>query len=84
MALPKMADYVLLIWHLDTDLSIAKLEIYQINFFSVKPSEAPLLVGFKSRYRVGETLDMQCFINNTYPSANITWFINGIAVTSYF
>jgi hypothetical protein len=46
----------------------------------VKPSEAPLVVGLKTRYRVGETLEMQCFINNTYPAANITWFINGMAV----
>jgi hypothetical protein len=48
----------------------------------VKPSDAPLLVGFKPRYRVGETLEMQCFINNTYPAANITWFINGMAVSN--
>ena len=40
-----------------------------------------MLVGFKPRYRVGELLEMQCFINNPYPAANITWFINGMAVS---
>ena len=45
--------------------------------FKVKPVGRPLVVGHKSRHRVGDTLKMDCYINNTFPSANITWFING-------
>ena len=43
----------------------------------VKPSERPQVFGFKPRYRVGDTLSMTCYVNNTFPAANLTWFVNG-------
>lgn len=43
----------------------------------VKPVERPTVVGFKPRYRIGDTLQMTCYVNETFPSANITWFITG-------
>lgn len=43
----------------------------------VKPKDRPQVFGFKPRYRVGDTLGMTCYVNNTFPAANLTWFING-------
>jgi len=43
----------------------------------VKPEDRPSVVGFKSRHRVGDTLSMTCYINNTFPAANLTWFVTG-------
>ena len=53
--------------------------IFRIIFSSilVKPSERPQVFGFKPRYRVGDTLSMTCYVNNTFPAANLTWFVNG-------
>ena len=48
-----------------------------LKFISVKPNERPQVFGFKPRYRVGDTLSMTCYVNNTFPAANLTWYING-------
>ncbi len=65
--------FELLLWYQQT---------WTMDYVSVKPSDAPVLVGLKPRYRVGETLEMSCYINNTYPAANISWYINGVTVTT--
>ena len=44
---------------------------------AVKPEDRPSVTGFKSRHRVGDTLQMTCYINNTFPAANLTWFVTG-------
>ena len=59
------------------------LFIHFLTFLSVKPNERPQVFGFKPRYRVGDTLSMTCFVNNTFPAANLTWFINGKRVIIY-
>jgi len=43
----------------------------------VKPEDRPSVTGFKTRHRVGDTLQMTCYINNTFPAANLTWFVTG-------
>ncbi|XP_071747493.1 uncharacterized protein [Lepeophtheirus salmonis] len=43
----------------------------------VQPADRPEVIGFKNTYQVGEKLNMTCSLKNTFPSANITWFING-------
>ncbi len=43
----------------------------------MKPTSRPLVSGFKPRYRVGDTLNMTCELRETFPAANITWFVNG-------
>ena len=48
---------------------------------AVKPEDRPSVVGFKSRHRVGDTLSMTCYINNTFPAANLTWFVTGKRVS---
>ena len=52
-----------------------------ILYFAVKPEDRPSVVGFKSRHRVGDTLSMTCYINNTFPAANLTWFVTGKRVS---
>ena len=46
-------------------------------FIAVKPEDRPSVTGFKTRHRVGDTLQMTCYINNTFPAANLTWFVTG-------
>ena len=54
---------------------------YRFRFLiSVKPEERPSVVGFKPRHRVGDKLHMTCYINNTFPAANLTWFVAGKTV----
>ena len=43
----------------------------------MKPEDRPSVTGFKTRHRVGDTLQMTCYINNTFPAANLTWFVTG-------
>ena len=50
------------------------------SYISVKPEERPSVVGFKPRHRVGDKLHMTCYINNTFPAANLTWFVAGKTV----
>ena len=50
--------------------------------FAVKPESRPVIVGeYKGgtgpRSRAGDTLKMKCYVNSTFPSANVTWFVNG-------
>ena len=52
------------------------------GLFSVKPEGRPTVSGFKTRHRVGDTLQMTCFINNTFPEANLTWFVSGKIVST--
>ena len=33
--------------------------------------------GTGPRSRAGDTLKMKCYVNSTFPSANVTWFVNG-------
>lgn len=54
---------------------------------AVKPESRPVIVGeYKGgtspRSRAGDTLKMKCYVNSTFPSANVTWFVNGKMVSS--
>ena len=51
--------------------------IFRFFSISVKPEERPSVTGFKPRHRVGDKLHMTCYINNTFPAANLTWFVAG-------
>lgn len=55
-----------------------------IPCFLVEPASRPTVSGFKSRYQIGDSLEMDCFINSTFPSANITWFINNEMVKLWY
>ena len=37
----------------------------------------PTVKGFKPSYRVGDVLNMTCSLADTFPAANLTWFISG-------
>ena len=53
------------------------LNLFLFFCFPVKPEDRPQVVGFKPRYRVGDILNITCHLRNTFPSANITWFVSG-------
>ena len=44
---------------------------------AVKPVSRPLVTGFRSSYRVGDVLEAKCVVADTFPAANLTWFISG-------
>lgn len=59
------------------ELSNELINLWVVLFVPVKPKLRPNIAGFKSSYRVGDQLQATCYINNTYPAANLTWFVNG-------
>ena len=56
--------------------------LINLHYFPVKPEERPQIVDFKARHRVGDILSMTCLINNTFPAANLTWFVTGKRVST--
>ena len=48
---------------------------------TVKPASRPLVTGFRPSYRVGDVLNVTCVVADTFPAANITWFISGERVS---
>ena len=63
---------------------------YNFDLISVTPESQPVIVGHHHlsssvkeggkrglHVRVGDTLKMKCYVNSTFPSANVTWFVNG-------
>lgn len=44
------------------------------------PSGDPEISGFKTRYRINETLKANCTSKDSRPPANLTWFVNGYPV----
>lgn len=47
----------------------------------MKPEGRPVVVGFKSRYRVGDVLNMTCLVRDTFPAVNMSWFVSGKLVS---
>lgn len=43
----------------------------------VKPDARPSLSGLRPHYRVGDVTNATCVVKDTFPTANISWFING-------
>ena len=39
-------------------------------------SPGPLISGSRGRYRVGDSLSLNCSMAGTWPAANLTWYIN--------
>ena len=52
------------------------------NLFPVKPASRPEISGLKPRFRVGDVTNITCQLFNTFPSANITWFVSGQKVNN--
>lgn len=66
-----------------TDLFLSGWEELIIRLLAVKPEDRPLIVVSKQRFRIGDTLKMTCILKETFPSANMTWFVSGKMVRSY-
>lgn len=41
------------------------------------PRKDPLISGLKPRYRLGDILKTNCTSKDSYPAANLTWYVNG-------
>ncbi|KAI4456002.1 beat protein [Holotrichia oblita] len=43
----------------------------------IPPIDDPKITGIKNRYRIGDYLKTECKSRNSFPAANLTWFVNG-------
>lgn len=57
----------------------ALLYVIELMFLQVviPPIEDPKITGIKHRYRVGDYLKAECKSRQSFPAANLTWFVNG-------
>ena len=49
--------------------------------FIVSPSSRPLIEGMQTHYKPGDLVNISCICPDSFPAANISWFINGSKVT---
>ncbi|GFU70482.1 hypothetical protein TNCV_2511381 [Trichonephila clavipes] len=47
-----------------------------MGFFSVLPTEGPKITGGVSKYRVGDTVYVNCTSSKSKPAATLRWYIN--------
>uniref|UniRef100_A0A0A9WGX7 Cell adhesion molecule 2 n=1 Tax=Lygus hesperus TaxID=30085 RepID=A0A0A9WGX7_LYGHE len=50
----------------------------------VVPSAFPEIKGMKARYKLGDTLEVQCVSKDSRPAANLTWSLNGRVLDSEY
>jgi len=43
----------------------------------VSPSSRPVIHGMQTHYKPGDVVNISCVCPNSFPAANISWFING-------
>lgn len=43
----------------------------------VSPSSRPLIQGMQTHYKPGDLVNISCICPDSFPAANISWFING-------
>jgi len=55
----------------DTDIRRKHLHVF------VSPSSRPHVNGLQTRYKPGDLLNITCLSADSFPAANISWFING-------
>lgn len=48
------------------------------------PEQRPIITGIHSRYKFGDIINGNCSSDNSYPAANLSWFINDIPVSIFF
>merc|ERR1712107_202222 len=48
----------------------------------VEPVKQPVIVGVEPMYKPGQFLKLSCISENTYPAANITWYLDGEKIES--
>lgn len=57
-----------------TDMKKSHLEVVEL------PRTDPHISGFKTKYRINETLRANCSSASSYPAVNLTWYVNDKAV----
>ncbi|BES93342.1 Hypothetical protein NTJ_06151 [Nesidiocoris tenuis] len=50
----------------------------------VVPSSFPVIQGMKPRYKLGDTLEVQCVSKSSRPAANLSWSLNGKMLDSEY
>ena len=56
---------------------------FKVNFLSLitaVPKRNPYITGQKSRYSVGEVVDLNCTSNASLPEAELSWYVNSVEV----
>lgn len=72
------------------EVSFAKLEFTFLSnqvpcsFFPALPDQDPVITGGKARYSDGEVVDMNCTSGRAKPAIDLTWYINGDAVSKAY
>ena len=61
-----------------TDIRSAHLQVIEL------PKDEPMLQIDKKMISSGDQFKAVCTVGTSYPAANITWYINGRRVSSYF
>ena len=46
-------------------------------------SAGPLISGNEGRYKVGDTVSLNCSMAGTWPAANLTWYVNNHQVSHF-
>ena len=52
-----------------------------ISFLAAVPKRNPYITGQKSRYSVGEVVDLNCTSNASIPEAELSWYVNSVEVS---
>jgi len=60
----------------DTDIKRKHLHVF------VSPSSRPHVTGLQNHYKPGDVLNITCISSDSFPAANISWFINGNKASS--
>ena len=50
----------------------------------VSPSSRPLIGGMQTHYKPGDMVNISCICPDSFPAANISWFINGSKVNNRY
>jgi len=49
--------------------------------FSALPSDGPRITGGRSKYHIGDHVNVNCTSGTSKPAATLQWFINGYPVS---
>ncbi|KAL5281384.1 hypothetical protein ACFFRR_005028 [Megaselia abdita] len=58
----------------NTAIDSGEMEVVEI------PDQRPVITGIHSRYKFGDVISGNCSSDNSYPAANLSWFINEMPV----
>ena len=62
------------------EIYILQIIILGLIFLAAVPKRNPRITGQKSRYSVGEVVDLNCTSNASLPEAELSWYVNSVEV----